>query len=98
MTNSNMVPITSKVSAPRHRFVEWMQGIRPLDGMDAGFYFEQSVKTGLITQEQAFKLHQRHLSLTRQEQTEAQGAFVCKTCHNEPPAGFTCRACGAGDD
>lgn len=96
---NGMVALLPNLIVPHHRAVEWMAGTRPLDGMDASFYFKSSVDCGLLTPEHALELHQRHLRLTRQERAEARGEFLCRTCKGEPPAGFSCRTCGAeGDD
>jgi hypothetical protein len=87
--------ITPNVTVPQSRAMEWMRGTRPLDGMDADFYFKTQVDAGMLTREEAFLLHRRHLHLTRQEQRAAGGALVCKSCQGGPPPGFTCRTCGA---
>lgn len=88
------VAITASVQVPQSRHAEWMRGTRPLDGMDADFYFRSAVQTGLITREQALDLHKRHLLLGRQEEAAANGALICQTCHGAPPPGFACTVCG----
>jgi hypothetical protein len=95
---NGMVAITPNTVVPHHRAVEWFTGTRPLDGMDANFYFKASVDCGVLTAERALELHQRHLRLTRQEEAVARGEFLCKTCRGEPPTGFVCRACGTEGD
>jgi hypothetical protein len=90
-----MTELTPVVIVPRSRAVEWMNGTRPLDGMDANDYFQAEVATGSISPDRALELHQRHLRLTRQEAAVAAGALLCKTCNGEPPPGFACRNCGA---
>ena len=89
-----MVQITPNTRVPRQRAIEWMQGIRPLDGMDADSFFQSCVETGLITREQWLELHKRHEFLTRQEAAAADGDLVCQTCQGSPPEGFACRTCG----
>lgn len=72
-----------------------MQGIRPLPGQDADFFFGESVRCGLMARETALELQRRHERLNRQEAAMASGELICKTCHGEPPPGFQCRTCGA---
>lgn len=92
--NDPLIHLTRKCAFPRSRVAEWMRGTRPLPGMDAAFYFQQSVASGLISDEESLALQRRHLELTRREEAAARGEVACGTCHGKPPRGFTCQACG----
>ena len=94
-TEESAIAITPTCVVPASRASEWAAGTRPLDGMDASFYFKMNVERGLYPAERALELHQRHLRLTRQEAAASSGALACKACYGAPPPGFTCRSCGA---
>lgn len=95
MTES-LIAVTPKLSVPRSRFLEWYQGMRPLPGQDATFFFQTSVEQGLLSSDDAAELRRRHEHLTRQEEALSSGALVCKTCAGAPPPGFACTTCGTG--
>jgi len=62
-----MVAITSTVSIPRSRFIEWYHGIRPLPGADARQFFATQVEDGFLTMGEAAQLLERHQALEAQE-------------------------------
>lgn len=90
-----LVSLTPNLHVPLSRAIQWCQGTRPLDGMDASAFFQSGVEVGLLTQQKALELHRRHLLLTRLEEAAASGLELCETCHSAPPAGFTCNSCSA---
>lgn len=64
--------ITPTVSLPQHYAMEWMQGLRPMPGADAWQYYEEGIRVGMYTEEQASALLKRHRYLEQLEAGQAE--------------------------
>jgi len=61
------VYVTPTLSVPRSRYIEWLQGIRPLPGQDARYFFDSLARHEIFTEAEAAELLTRHRKLEQAE-------------------------------